>query len=59
MLSRAVVVESRRSLAGFSEDLCAALGRRLVGTAREIAFFETDVVEHPLDESYVLRLTAV
>jgi hypothetical protein len=30
-----------------------------VGTAREIALFETDVVEHPLNESYVLRLAAV
>jgi hypothetical protein len=52
-------VQSRWTLTGFSQDLGAALRRGLVGTAREIAFLETHVVEHALHERDVLRLATV
>jgi hypothetical protein len=59
VLSRAVVVQPRGTLTGFSEDFRAPLRRRIVGAAGKIAFLEADVVEHPFNERDVLRLSTV
>src|SRR5947207_12894562 len=59
VLALVIVVQSRRTPTGFSQDAQTTRGQRIVWPACEIPFLHSDIAQHRFGEHDVLWLSAM